>query len=529
MNGTWCCEETTVVQVGNAIYTNASYGTGQGTIQGNYLSVLFSNNPSAAINGTVDASCTTVQWSNGAMWTRSFWPGPATNPPAWTDQLMIYELNPKGYTSPNGTGDGSGSGTWQSLTEKLPYLADLGVTGLWIAGSVDAEVHFYNIWTVYATRDPTILDKTLGTDQDFATFVQTAHSYDIKVFLDVVTHGICNDSPYITQYPSWFTGGSWGMTDYNYTNTDFFNWWNTTWNSYVKNYQIDGYRLDIADTDWELHGFDGAALTGQAMGHEIAVFGETRRYHFMQHDISFSPFTFTDMTALFANTPCYYTTQISCHDFGWESSPGNYYAIQGSRAWFGYAGIFAYNIPVWFGGEEFNAVPVSLPNLQKELYGGGGPGGWMYGTQLQWDQLQNANQSAMFTDTKRMIAITKQESDILHRNRCNTSIVRISVNNTSPADILAVPYARYIAGTKAVCIFANMDTIHNATLTVTFPLAGMGFATNPATLFWLTDLWGSNGNGTVSVTYTQLQNYSIHVPMDHVPGGGLAVFRIVPQ
>jgi hypothetical protein len=150
LTGSWCCEETTVVQSADgAVATNASYGTGVGTLSNLTLSVAFSNSPGPALVGTVDPSCSSVSWSNGAVWTRSpGWPGPATPAPAWARNLTIYELNPRGFTSPNGTGaDGSGSGTWASLTGHLPYLAALGVNGLWVAGYCLAEVHFYNIWS----------------------------------------------------------------------------------------------------------------------------------------------------------------------------------------------------------------------------------------------------------------------------------------------------------------------------------------------------------------------------------------------
>ena len=82
--------------------------------------------------------------------------------PDYTKDLVIYELNPKAFTSPNGAGDGSGSGTFKSLQAKLPYLQDLGVTAIYCGGYCKAAVHFYNIWTIYATVRPDEIDPTLG-------------------------------------------------------------------------------------------------------------------------------------------------------------------------------------------------------------------------------------------------------------------------------------------------------------------------------------------------------------------------------
>jgi pullulanase/glycogen debranching enzyme len=52
-------------------------------------------------------------------------PGAAAQPPSppWVRDLIIYEVAPKGFTSPQGPE----SGTFLSLQAKLPYLEDLGI------------------------------------------------------------------------------------------------------------------------------------------------------------------------------------------------------------------------------------------------------------------------------------------------------------------------------------------------------------------------------------------------------------------
>lgn len=128
LNGTWCCETTVVRQVGEAIWTNASYGMGIGSLLGFNLSVQFTNQPAGSpLNATLDTDCDIIHWENGAVWTREVVPSPA---PAWASTLSILEVNALTYTSPNGTGTGSGSGNWSSLTEKVTYWAELGVTGV---------------------------------------------------------------------------------------------------------------------------------------------------------------------------------------------------------------------------------------------------------------------------------------------------------------------------------------------------------------------------------------------------------------
>ena len=167
------------------------------------------------------------------------------NAPGWTKDLVIYEISTKNFTSPNGPG----TGTFKSTQEKIPYLSDLGINAIWLTGhSWSDDTHFYNIWTQYACIHPDSIDPTLGTPQEFKNLIQIAHEHDIKVFLDVITHGVMPGSPLIEQHPHWFKGGSWGMVDYDWYggHDDLDKWWVDIWTKYVVKYGIDGFRLDVA-------------------------------------------------------------------------------------------------------------------------------------------------------------------------------------------------------------------------------------------------------------------------------------------
>src|SRR5689334_11726510 len=75
--------------------------------------------------------------------------------PEWTKDLVIYEIATKAFTSPNGPE----SGTFASLKTRLPYLQELGVTGIWLTGhSLSDPKHFLNIWTQYACIEPDKID-----------------------------------------------------------------------------------------------------------------------------------------------------------------------------------------------------------------------------------------------------------------------------------------------------------------------------------------------------------------------------------
>ena len=177
----------------------------------------------------------------------SEWPADRSQPasPGWMRDLIIYEIATKGFTSPHGPE----SGTFASLKAKLPYLQDLGVTGIWLTGySLCDPHHFYNTWTQYAVIEPDKFDPTLGTGEEFKSIINDAHSRGIKVFVDVITHGLMKDSPVIRQHPSWFRGGSWGMTDFDWTggHTELDDWWVEIYTDFVTTYGVDGYRLDVS-------------------------------------------------------------------------------------------------------------------------------------------------------------------------------------------------------------------------------------------------------------------------------------------
>ena len=192
--------------------------------------------------------------------------------PEYLERLIIYEIATKSFTSPNGPE----SGTFASMEEKLPYLEELGINAVWLTGhQLCDKSHFYNIWTEYACIRPDCIDPSLGTEAEFRHFVESAHSRGIKIFLDVITHGVMEDSPLVKERPDWFLGGSWGMRDFDWYggHADLDAWWVDTWRWYIKEFGIDGYRLDVAHYRNDLW----ALIRRKAadMGKKIVIIAET--------------------------------------------------------------------------------------------------------------------------------------------------------------------------------------------------------------------------------------------------------------
>jgi pullulanase/glycogen debranching enzyme len=192
--------------------------------------------------------------------------------PAWTKDLLIYEIATKAFTSPNGPE----SGTFESLKARLPYLQELGVTGLWLTGhSLSDSKHFLNIWTQYACIEPDKIDPTLDTPKQFKALIDEAHRRGIKIFLDVITHGVMKYSPLVRQHPDWFLGESWGgMVEYDWIggHLDLDDWWVKIWTDYVTQYGVDGFRLDLGTTRPDL--WARIRQNAFAAGHPIVIFEE---------------------------------------------------------------------------------------------------------------------------------------------------------------------------------------------------------------------------------------------------------------
>lgn len=547
LTGWWCCEETQVFHAANnTVTTSASYGTGIGVYEPATatLRVTFSNAQppkGQVLNGTVNttSACGSIAWSNGAEWDRTPPPPPPFVPtvpaPSWATTLSIYELNPLAWTSPNGTGPGWGSGTWASTIARLPHLAALGVSAIWLAGYSNQTAHFYGIKSVYAAVDQTFLDPALGSEQDFADVVTACHALNIRVLLDVIGHGVVNESPLVAQHPDWFSGGSWGMRDFNYSSPGFLAYWTGVWEGYINTYGIDGVRIDVADMAF-LPVWNTIAQAATDAGRPIVVMGESNRYHMSQHDLT-APVT--DVPSALAAIPqdhCLNTMQFSCHDHGWESGPGNYFFLQGSRAAWGYMGPLSPFIPLWLGGEEYWEDPVQdVPLLQQDLYGTSGkPGGWMYGSVRQWAQIDGQPASdphaAMLQDFTALLAVASAHADVLHHDRCTAQLLPLPLLIPPAQPLGYVPYVRYLPSRKAVLVIANGGTAPAgaADITVTVPLATMGLAGKGS--YNLTWLYGGVGTGySATVSEAELGGYPVYVPPDGVPRGGLTVLLLLPS
>lgn len=91
-------------------------------------------------------------------------------------------------------GDGDGKGDFKGLTQKLDYLHDLGVGGIWLMPIMPSpSYHKYDV-TNYKGIHP-----DYGTEADFKQFVAAAHERGIKVLVDLILNHAGYDHPWFQE------------------------------------------------------------------------------------------------------------------------------------------------------------------------------------------------------------------------------------------------------------------------------------------------------------------------------------------
>ncbi|MFL6207986.1 MAG: maltose alpha-D-glucosyltransferase [Pyrinomonadaceae bacterium] len=111
--------------------------------------------------------------------------------PLWYKDAIIYEVYVRGFYDANG----DGIGDFRGLTQKLDYLAWLGVDCLWLLPMYASPLRDggYDIADYY-----TILPE-YGTLEDFKQFLAAAHARGIRVITDLVVNHTSDQHPWFQE------------------------------------------------------------------------------------------------------------------------------------------------------------------------------------------------------------------------------------------------------------------------------------------------------------------------------------------
>ena len=171
--------------------------------------------------------------------------------PEWSADAVIYQMNTRQFTS---------EGTFAAAQEQLPRLAEMGVDIIWLMPihPIGEEQRKGAMGSPYAVKDYRAVNPDLGTEEEFRAFVDRAHELGLKVILDWVANHSAWDNPLTSEYPDWYTktpegemmpppGTDWSdVVDFDYSNADLREYMTGSLAYWVREFDVDGYRADVA-------------------------------------------------------------------------------------------------------------------------------------------------------------------------------------------------------------------------------------------------------------------------------------------
>ncbi len=105
----------------------------------------------------------------------------------WWRDAVIYQVYPRSFAD----GDGDGVGDLAGLLSRLPYIASLGVDGIWMTPFQPSP----QVDQGYDVSDYCGVDPLFGTMAQFDDLLEAAHALNLRVILDVVPNHCSSEHP----------------------------------------------------------------------------------------------------------------------------------------------------------------------------------------------------------------------------------------------------------------------------------------------------------------------------------------------
>lgn len=213
-------------------------------------------------------------------------PSDVNQTPDWVNQTVWYQIFPDRFYRSASMGEDPGIVPWRTgkvkneerfggnlrgITEKLDYLADLGITGIYLTPVCMARSNHK-----YDTMDYETIDPNFGTDADMRELVERAHAHHIRVMMDgVFNHSGNNFEPWVdvlkkgpkSRYFDWFMINEWpirtdrstrdgqyysfaffaDMPKLNTNNDEVIAYIESVCLQWIRKYDIDGIRFDVGN------------------------------------------------------------------------------------------------------------------------------------------------------------------------------------------------------------------------------------------------------------------------------------------
>ena len=109
----------------------------------------------------------------------------------WWRHAVVYQVYPRSFAD----ADNDGTGDVRGITEKLPYLADLGVDAVWVSPWYPSPL----LDGGYDVADYCDINPDFGTLADADEFIARAHEHGIRVLIDLVPNHSSWEHPWFKE------------------------------------------------------------------------------------------------------------------------------------------------------------------------------------------------------------------------------------------------------------------------------------------------------------------------------------------
>jgi glycosidase len=175
-----------------------------------------------------------------------------TNKVDWSKNATMYEVNIRQYTP---------EGTFEAFAKHLPRLKKMGVDVIWLMPihPIGEKNRKGGLGSYYAVKDYKGINPEFGNQADFKALVDQTHNLGMKIIIDWVANHTSPDNVWLDDCRQhWYTLDSagylqptigtdwWDVADLNFNNPDMRKEMISALEYWVKDFDIDGYRCDVA-------------------------------------------------------------------------------------------------------------------------------------------------------------------------------------------------------------------------------------------------------------------------------------------
>lgn len=159
--------------------------------EGDQTRTFRSPSPYTSITDTFSLFGVTRRYRKAIMSNSEAYEVPSYEGRQWWKEAVVYQVYPRSFNDANGDGIGDLKG----ITEKLPYLAKLGINVIWLSPVFDSP----NVDNGYDISDYFAIMSDFGTMEDFDEMLETAHKHGIKILMDLVANHTSDEHPWFKE------------------------------------------------------------------------------------------------------------------------------------------------------------------------------------------------------------------------------------------------------------------------------------------------------------------------------------------